>query len=106
MKLPGRDYPIGHMTAEELDLEAAKCLREARRLRTALTADTRTFERQRQKRSQLVYGHLLCTAAAQACRKHDADQYRDLSERQMRRVIKTADGAMQELAGQTTNDIT
>lgn len=89
MKLPGRDYPMGPMTAEELEIDAARVVREAKAMKLGAHPDTR--QRNRHKRATALYGALLAKTAATRMRKRGATHFSDLSDRDRRRVITDTD---------------
>lgn len=94
MKLPVRDYPIGHLGAAELETEAATLVREAEAMKLTGKPDSDTFQRKRRKRAQLLYGALLCACAAREMRRHRRVRvYDDLTDKQRKRVIEDTDNA-------------
>lgn len=89
MKLPRRDYPIGHMTAEELENDAARLVREAVNVPHGKTPDAQA--RNRRKRGLALYGAIYLKVAATRMRKRSANTFNDLTERDRRKVEKQTD---------------
>lgn len=96
-KLPGRDYSIAHWSADDLEIEAARLVREAKQQVPKKGSSAAVVSRRAQKAGQLAYGAVLCVKAARRMRRRGAGRYADLKPKDMTAVIAAADKTHAEI---------
>lgn len=97
MRLVFRDFPATYWTADQIDIEQARMVREVlpELVKPVKRQDVRLRARRARKASEVIYCVLLCRAVVEQMRKRGAEQYHDLHEKHRQKARDEADHKMQ-----------